>query len=211
MHLEASLKHFLSPLRNVRLMLNFSGHSIGSALVFLVTILATLSANAQGPTSNWYFGNNAGVSFTSGSPVAFGNSSLASMEGVSSISNAAGSVLFYTNGMTVWDRNDNPMPNGTGLFGGSSSSQSAVVIRKPLSNNLFYIFTADQDLQPDGICYSLVNMSLNSGLGDVVAATKNVSLLNPATEKLTAVAHCNEEMFGLSHTMSQIISTMFGW
>jgi hypothetical protein len=157
----------------------------------MLLVSSSTSLLAQGEAANWYFGNGAGISFNSGSPVAFPNSALNAGEGVSSISDAAGNALMYTDGLDLYNRNDVVMPNGAGLLGGSSSSQSAVIIRKPLSNSLYYLFTADQDAEPDGIRYSIVNMALDAGLGDITA-TKNVLLHAPATEKLTAVMHCNK-------------------
>ncbi|HPH83205.1 MAG TPA: hypothetical protein PL185_11560, partial [Flavobacteriales bacterium] len=165
-----------------------------SFLVFIQLVACLIiptSTNAQNEANNWFFGNGCGVSFNSGAPVAFANSNLNSAEGVSSISDATGNVLMYTDGLSLYNQNDVVMPNGSGLLGGNSSSQSAVIIRKPLSNNLYYLFTADQDAQPDGIRYSIVDMSLNGGLGNITA-TKNVLLHTPATEKLTAVQHCNK-------------------
>ncbi len=166
-------------------------HLISLIITSIFIFIFSSNLNSQNQANNWYFGNGGGISFNSGSPIAFGNSALNSAEGVSSISDASGNILMYTDGLSLFNQNDIVMPNGSGLQGGNSSSQSAVIIRKPLSNNLYYLFTADQDAQPDGIRYSIVNMSLNGGLGDITA-TKNVLLHTPATEKLTAVMHCNK-------------------
>ena len=138
---------------------------------------------------NWYFGDSAAISFSSGSPVAISGSAMSAYEGSASISDATGNLLFYTSGTFVWNRNNTVMPNGSWLAGTNSSTQSALIIPKPDSSNIYYVFTsADGALSP-GICYSEVDMSLNSGLGDVTV--KNVQLLNPASEKLVGVRHCN--------------------
>jgi gliding motility-associated-like protein len=164
---------------------------------------------AQKEANNWYFGNNAGISFSSGSPVANSNGALVTMEGVSSISDAAGNLLLYTNGMTIYDKTHNAMPNGSGLLGGTSSSQSAVIIRRPGSSAQYFVFTAAQDENPDGICYSLVNMTLNGGKGDVTA-TKNIKLMGPATEKLTAINHCNRrDVWVIAHEFGT--NRFFAW
>ncbi len=150
----------------------------------------------------WYFGNNAGIDFSSGSPVALTNSVMNQSEGCSSISDDSGNLLFYTNGFNVWNSNHIIMPNGDSLFGDcwlglGSSTQAALIIQKPRSSNLYYIFTAspgeayDQTFLYDyfGDGYSVVDMSLQGGLGDVVV--KNVPLFAINSEKLTAVKHCN--------------------
>ncbi len=78
------------------------------------------------------------------------------------------------------------MLNGTGLKGNSSSSQSAIIVPKPNSTSIYYIFTVDFLGSPDGLQYSIVDMSLDNGLGGV-SPTKNVLLRTPVSEKLTAV------------------------
>jgi hypothetical protein len=125
-------------------------------------------------------------------------------EGCASISDENGDLLFYTNGITVWDANHDVMPNGNGLYGSTSSSQSAVIVPQPASANLYYVFTLDRngdyEVGHNGLCYSVVDMSLNSGLGDVISGQKNIELNNPNTEKITAVNHDNgEDIWVLSH------------
>jgi gliding motility-associated-like protein len=85
------------------------------------------------------------------------------------------------------------MPNGTGLLGDASSTQSATIVPDPGNANRYYLFTTDQGgyAGPNlGVFYSIVDMNLNSGYGDV--SVRNVQLLAPpATEKLTVVRNCN--------------------
>ena len=137
----------------------------------------------------WYFGNQAGLDFSSGAPVALTDSQMASLEGVASISDANGDLLFYTNGVNVWDKNHAVMPNGTGLFGNVSTSQSAIIVPKPESDTVYYIFTVDAQGLPNGVQYSEVDITLNGGNGDVTV--KNVQLLTQSTEQITAVRHSN--------------------
>lgn len=83
------------------------------------------------------------------------------------------------------------MPNGTGLLGNYSSSQSAIIIPKPGSSTLYYLFTAAEygDSYRKEYNYNIVDMSLDNGLGDIVQ--KNILLYAPGTEKLNAVRHAN--------------------
>ena len=157
-------------------------------------ILISFSLYSQpGENSNWYFGTNAGLSFNSGVPVALTNGALATIEGVATISDGSGNLLFYTDGVTVYNRNHLVMTNGTGLFGDASSTQSAIIVQKPGTTNIYYIFTSDNDVGPNGICYSTVDMSLSAGLGAVTI--KNTSLYAPSCEKLCVVRHCNNTDF----------------
>lgn len=148
---------------------------------------------AQKETDIWYFGKYAGLDFSSGTPVSLSNSALSTEEGCVTISNAGGKLLFYTDGIKVWDKNHKMMPNGDELKGDPSSTQSGVVIPKPNSKNLFYLFTVDGSAGEGGFCYSLIDLKLNNGLGDVSDKEKNILLKAKVTEKLTAVRHRNNK------------------
>ncbi|HEY9122771.1 MAG TPA: hypothetical protein VIO15_00420 [Bacteroidales bacterium] len=157
---------------------------------------------AQQEATNWYFGNYAGLSFASGSPVALLDGAMSTMEGVATISNSSGILLFYTDGQTIWNRQHQIMTNGTGLWGHSSSTQSGVIVKKPGSNNIFYVFTVDEVATGGihGVCYSIVDMNLSGGLGAVTS--KNIELVpnSNATEKITAVKHSNgTDIWVLTH------------
>jgi hypothetical protein len=148
-------------------------------------LILSLTVFGQHQTDNWYFGWNAGIDFSSGIPLAVTGGALVTTEGCSSISDNAGNLLFYTEGVSVWNRNHQVMPNGTGLLGNVSSTQSALVVPKPGSTTEYYIFTVDEIGGPNGFRYSIVDMTLDGGLGDVTV--KNILILNNVTEKLTAV------------------------
>lgn len=161
----------------------------------LFPLLIPMLLFAQKQTTFWYFGENAGLDFSSGTPVAVMGSAMNKDEGCSSISDSQGNLLFYTNGIKVWNKNHQQMPNGFGLAGHESSSQSGLIVPKPGSNNLFYIFTTDAFFYGNGLKYSVVDMSQQSGLGNVT--TKNTALYSPTTEKLTAVHHHNQSDYWL--------------
>ncbi|WP_242204328.1 T9SS type B sorting domain-containing protein [Aestuariivivens insulae] len=147
---------------------------------------------SQDEASNWYFGSNAGIRFNpDGSTTNLNNGRLNTIEGCATISDSNGNLLFYTDGITVWNKLHNPMPNGYGLYGDPSSSQSAIVVPKPNDPNIYYIFTVDTSNgqnDPDrGFNFSTVDMSLNGGLGDVLGTSKNYNLLQDSSEKISAV------------------------
>ena len=159
-------------------------------LILLFVVLMQLSAKAQHEADIWYFGDFAGMDFRSGNPVALTNSAMSQAEGCASISDKEGNLLFYTNGITVWNKNHSVMQNGTGLMGHPSSTQSGVIVPKPGSNSLYYIFTVPAEIGTDGLRYSVVDMSLDNGLG-AITNEKNVFLISPTEEKVTAVKHKN--------------------
>jgi len=157
-------------------------------------LLSTAVSLSQNPdikrTWNWYFGNYAGLNFSTGNPVALTNSAMSDYTGCSSISDTAGNLLFYTDGVSVWNSNHQKMPNGTGLHGDPSQyvSQDGLIVPQPLSPK-YYIFTIWQTPDSFRLKYSVVDMALNAGLGDVTI--KNVFLTDKPTARLTAVKHAN--------------------
>lgn len=158
-----------------------------SQLLFLIFCL---NLQAQNEANIWYFGNNAGLDFNSGTPVALTDGQMATEEGCASIADTNGQLQFYTDGTTVWNRNHGVMSNGTGLNGNFSSTQSAIIVPKPNSSNNYYIFTVDFQGQANGLQYSEVDMNLDNGLG-AITSNKNILLTTPVLEKLTAVKHAN--------------------
>ena len=98
------------------------------------------AASAQKQANNWYFGDKAGITFNQGDPVALTDSEMWSLEGCSTISDRDGNLMFYSNGMEVWDRTHNVMPNGSGLLGDISTTQSGIIVPYPGKEDLFYMF-----------------------------------------------------------------------
>jgi len=163
-------------------------------LLFILLCFFLLNINAQKEANNWFFGEHAGLNFNSGSPVAVSGGQLNTEEGCTSISNNSGQLLFYTNGVFVYNREHVRMPNGFGLQGDQSSTQSAIIVPKPGSVNIYYIFTVmDQNGSGEGLRYTAVDMSLEGGLGDIVTTEKNISILSNSSEKVTAVRSANSD------------------
>lgn len=153
-------------------------------LIFSVSLFGQKEANI------WYFGNQAGLDFNSGSPIVLQDGAMDNFEGVSSISDSDGNLLFYTNGMTIYNRNHEVMQNGNGLLGHNSSTQSGVIVPLPASNHLYYVFTVDYVYNAGDLHYSIVDISAGGGLGAVT--TKNVFIQSYSAEKISAVLHANK-------------------
>jgi len=149
---------------------------------------------------HWVFGENASLDFNSGGPVSVPGRPLSSFEGTSCISDEDGNLLFYTDGLQVWDATDSVMPNGDGLLGGplTSAHNQALVIPRPYHEDQYYIFTADENenFNKNGIRYSIVDMNLNGGLGDITEK-KNVIFSTAKTEVLNAAYHKDGEKIWL--------------
>ncbi|HAX14531.1 MAG TPA: hypothetical protein DCX87_02865, partial [Leeuwenhoekiella sp.] len=154
----------------------------------LIGLLLGSVARSQGQANNWYFGGGAGLNFSSGTPRALTDGSLYTLEGCASISDDDGNLLFYTDGSTVYGSDHSILQNGTGLFGNSSSTQSALIIPQPDTPGIYYIFTVDAVTRVgevhQGVNYSIVDFTANP---DGIVRDKNTRLLNYAAEKLSAV------------------------
>ncbi|KAA3632944.1 MAG: hypothetical protein DWQ02_13980, partial [Bacteroidetes bacterium] len=146
-------------------------------------------------TSNhWYFGDRAGLDFNTIPPSTLTNGQLDTQEGVATISDDNGELLFYTDGITVWDKNHLPMPGANGSLNGHfSSTQSSIIIPNINNDNIYYIFTTDELGGGNGLAYTTIDMSLpgngspGAPQGDVVNGELNILLATPVTEKLTGV------------------------
>jgi hypothetical protein len=172
-------------------------------ILLIIILFLALPLLAQKEAANWYFGDHAGLDFNSGSPVALTNGQLDQLEGTATISNASGQLLFYTDGITVYNSIHQIMQNGTDLHGDPSSTQSAIIIPAPGDVNKYYVFAVDGQGEPNGITYSVVDMSLDGGLGGVVPTQKNIQLATPVAEKLTAVYHANQrDIWIIGHRIS---------
>ncbi|WP_210490100.1 gliding motility-associated C-terminal domain-containing protein [Rufibacter aurantiacus] len=163
----------------------------------LCTALLCLQASsiviAQRQSAIWYFGSGAGLDFRAGAPTPLLDGAMHAFEGCATMSDDEGKLLFYTDGINVWNRQHRPMPNGTGLFGNGSSAQAAVAVPSPTNPMQFYVFTNDCNARSNGLRYSVVDMSREAGLGDIVQ--KNVALHAPVSEMVTAVRHQNKQAY----------------
>ena len=171
--------------------------------LFSILILSNISSHAQylGPNSTWYFGQYAGLTWdtlqANGDPMYLMDGALTTNEGVASISDYQGNLLFYTDGISVWDRFHTVMSNslqispGGALQGDFSSTHSAVIVPKPMNPDVYYIFTSDANIGQYGTSYSRLDMAANSGLGDIDPNEKNISLFTPSSEKIAVAKHDN--------------------
>jgi PKD repeat protein len=171
-------------------------NAVRSLIALLLLLLLPSLLLAQKEANVWYFGYGLGLDFNTYPPTQIRDGSLFTLEGSASIANpTTGALLFYTDGITIWNREHKPMPNGDKLLGHASSTQSALIVPAPGDSTKYFVFTADAGpyINPPnvGVHYSIVDMTLDGGRGDVTV--KNIQLLDSATEKLTGVRNCNGE------------------
>jgi len=171
-------------------------------------------------TYNWMFGNYAGITFmgsTQPTPTAVSGSAMMMSEGCASISDEGGSLLFYTDGMSVWDATNTTLPNGTGLAGGGWSAQSSIIAPLPQDDSIYYVFTVKDWISPStggstaiGFNYSIVDIRLPGNgtsanpLGDVDINNKNIPIDTNVREQITAIYHENcQDIWIVTHRGSK--------
>ena len=154
------------------------------ACFFLVNYFLLSQVIKPGPeTSNWFFGENASIKFDINTKqITADYSPLITEEGCSAVSDNLGNLLFYCSGETVWNRQNQVMIGGDGLYGGYSSTQASLIIQHPGENDLYYVFNTGS-LGTD-LYYAVVDMKKAGGLGEVVS--KNNVIYSGVGEKLTA-------------------------
>jgi len=113
-----------------------------------ICIAIALSGNSKyASAQTWYFGNQSELSFNG--VASFGSSVMNASEGCSVVNDAAGNVIMYTDGITVWNGVHVVQNSGNLLPGGVSATQSVIIVPVPCSHcDQFFIFTVD-DVESD--------------------------------------------------------------
>ena len=151
---------------------------------------------AQQQNNQWRFGFGSSINFNSIPPSFPSGAVLPTfdppffsggyVEGTASIADQlTGDLLFYTDGQTVWNAQNQPMPNGSELGGSTylSSVTGAVIVPVPGSCSKYYIFTVgDREIGFEGIKYSMVDMALNNGFGDIIIGQKSIFIYQNQSE-----------------------------
>lgn len=142
-------------------------------------------------TYHWYFGEHAGLDFSDNTVIKDITSQMNAYEGCATISDTCGSLMYYSNGDTIWNSNHNVILNGTGLMGCWSSTQSVIFVPQPDSDTLIYVFTTDcsEFNGVNGLRYSIINSEGDNGNGEVIV--KNQLMYQPCSEKLAVTRHAN--------------------
>ena len=161
---------------------------------FCLNLVMSISLQAQNANNYWFFGNRAGIQFTAGGVTTLTTGQLVGYEGCATVSDdVTGDLLFYSNGLQIWNSLHDIMPNGDGLLGGTftSSTQGVIIVPQPGSDSRYFVFTVDETIggAVNGFRYSVVDMTLDGGLGDVVAAEKNILIQTNTTERLAVAVN----------------------
>ncbi|MEI7663956.1 MAG: PKD domain-containing protein, partial [Bacteroidota bacterium] len=101
-------------------------------------------------------------------------------EGTISLADSLGNLLFYSDGKAIWDKTNIVMPNGYGLHGTWQPFKPALSFKRLANDSTFYLFTVGEArFMPSdyfGLYYSVVDLRLHNGLGDIPPTLKNIPL-----------------------------------
>ena len=134
---------------------------------------------------NWYFGINAGITFSTNPPTAI-SSSMVAYQGCNAISDNNGNLLYFTNGKTIYDRTGSVM-SGTNIINASTinSPQNSLFVKKPGVNTEYLIFHCDPNTQG----YSVINSTLSSGNGSLTLLNQGIPV--PGNFGNSIIKHSN--------------------
>ncbi|CAM1344393.1 T9SS type B sorting domain-containing protein [Tenacibaculum amylolyticum] len=155
--------------------------------ILIVFIFVSIAAFSQKQANVWYFGQNAGIDFNTSPPTALTDGQLNTDEGCSSFSDQDGNLLFYTDGITIYAKDHSVMlytdgTPGNNLKGNPTSTQSGMIIPKPGSDTIYYLFTVGTDFVPPGILpnpgfnYYTIDMAQRGGLGEIIDGPVNLAI-----------------------------------
>ncbi len=167
--------------------------------------------------SVWAFGEYGGYDFNTAAPVV--TSIYASQQCASVSDSATGQLLFYAGAYQYipvsapndtgrcFDRNHQIMTNGESIAGcnsGGSTAQGYSIVPVIDSPGKYYLFSLNWQGGQPGLYYSVVDMSLNGGLGDLVPDRKNIILdSSKLSEAMVVVPGNNCDVWLIVHAFQE--------
>lgn len=161
--------------------------------------------------SIWAFGYHAGIDMNQHVAI---KTSIIGQESCASVADSNGNLLFYIARDTIYNRNHQPMLNGSGIIplprtgsAGNSISQGVLIV--PAIDTLwkYYVFRNQNDYNDSNrghsLTYSVVDMTLDNGFGGVEAGRKNILLdtVHRLNEAMIAIPGENCDVWVLTHTL----------
>jgi gliding motility-associated-like protein len=155
----------------------------------LLLLLLSQVLYAQKQNNNWCFSRHCGIDFNPSTPTGFTSACNANEGGAATVSSrTTGKLLFYTDGVKIWDRTHKVMPNGANVGNDpiSTSAQGSLIIPYVGDTNKYHVFTMEPQSSPNGTLFvSTVDMKLNGGLGDVITGQIKVPVDTGFAEGMT--------------------------
>ena len=131
---------------------------------------------AQNYSKNWAMSLQTTLTFD-GASILSSSNSLNIGGGRVSLSDQNGDLLFYSDLVQVYDAMNNPMLNGD--FPLLSSQGAIQSIPFLTDSNLYWRFASSDSISTIvGLTYSIIDMTMNAGLGDIPSSQKNIVIDN---------------------------------
>lgn len=173
----------------------------------LMLILISKTIFGQGENNNWAFNcsnPHKGIHFN-GATTTLYNTSVCGESATACISDATGNLLFSVGGGFVWNRNNQIMPNGDSIYGNGIMSNpdflyscgsalpnretNIAILKSPANPNQYYIVHTDRNCNIlNRAYYTIVDMTLQGGMGDVIPVQKNKVITDSISGGMLAIA-----------------------
>lgn len=187
----------------------------------IVFTILSLSVYAQKEASNWFYGSGQGITWNrtqtmnltpndnpnisvsvSGIPTKYDSRTeiypMSTREGCFALSDTNGKLMFYSDGVTIYNANHYVLENGEGLEGHRSSAQSGIIIPYPGNRNKYVAVSIGiAGERVPKFAYNILDSQANNGLGRL-ELPKNRQFTLPQgvrkeyiVESLAATKHAN--------------------
>ncbi|HRI26714.1 MAG TPA: gliding motility-associated C-terminal domain-containing protein [Chitinophagales bacterium] len=144
--------------------------------ISLIALVLFTSFNVWGQSQrNLFFNSFANVvrlDFATEPPIPYGTGVAGSYEGIAHYEDGSGNLLFWFNSTGVFDQNGTLMPGSFGILANSSSAEMCVAPVPGNPNQYYFLYNAETC---SALYYAIVDMSLNGGLGNVIAVNTLIS------------------------------------
>ncbi len=147
------------------------------------------------------------------------------IEGSASVCDSNGHLLFYGTADSIWDKNGHRWPNGYSLmphknslgndtsYEGASTDEGLLIVPVIGNPNQYYLFCLEDasdlenwgDMHASRLYYSIADMTLNGGLGDIVTTKKGIKIDSMLSEKMIAIAGNSCDIWVLVHSMDSAV------
>ncbi|MCG8389792.1 MAG: T9SS type A sorting domain-containing protein [Cytophagales bacterium] len=169
---------------------------------FCISLLVSTSLLAQKEANHWVIGEFVGLDFNPGEPVVFSGQANTQFSTVSISDKNSGELLFYSDGLTIWNRDHEVMLNGNDINGSAPRFfQHCIAVPLPSDPSRYYLFTLAASTGEQlyhRLFYSVIDMSLDDGRGGVVEPLKNVNAdMTLLAAKIMAIPHANDKDYWL--------------
>jgi len=132
--------------------------------------------------------NQNGLDFNFDPPRVIESNSLRG-ETIGAISNADGALLFYCDGVNIYNRNHDVLPNGSAVATATSSNNGVIFIPDATDPDLIHLYIVNSigGTQGRRLSYNRIDKSLDGGLGDVLSGYRSVTIGEEYAEGMKAV------------------------